>query len=166
MVWWKRTTDHGGHWLLYLKNHIKKMCHENITSGGCVCPTKNWTRSTAHLTSSYRAVTTQYRASKLHEVWMVLGFRRIRVEQVSSLQQEVAMRQERVVPGKHGMSDLMIALKEAEIKAEAIPVHMHQGHTVTQKLKYNNEVPTVMVHSGQIKKITTLPLPKFSQATS
>ena len=38
------------------------------------------------------------------------------------------MRWERVVPGKHGMSALMLALKEAEIKAETISVHMHQGH--------------------------------------
>ena len=58
------------------------------------------------------------------------------------------MRGSRVVPGKYGMSSLMIALKKAEIKAESIPVHMHQGHTETQKLKYNNETPTVMVYYG------------------
>ena len=69
------------------------------------------------------------------------------------------MGQARVVPGKHGMSDLMLALKEAEIKAEFIPVQMYQGHKETQKLKDNTETPTVMVHSGQINETTTLPLP-------
>ena len=38
------------------------------------------------------------------------------------------MRQARVLPIKHGMSTLMLELKEAEIKAEAILIHMHQGH--------------------------------------
>ena len=46
------------------------------------------------------------------------------------------MRQARVVPVKHGMSALMLARKEAGIKAEAIPVHMHQGKTATKQLKY------------------------------
>ena len=85
--------------------------------------------------------------------------RHIIVEQISRLQQEVAMRRAIVVPGKHDMSDLMIELKEAEIKAEAIPVHMNQGHTETQQLKDKNETPTLMVHAGQINKTTTLPLP-------
>ena len=58
------------------------------------------------------------------------------------------MIQVRAVPGKYGMSSLMIALKKVEIKAESIPVHMHQGHTETQKLKYNNETPKVMVYYG------------------
>ena len=58
------------------------------------------------------------------------------------------MRKSRVVPGKYRISSPMIALKKVEIKAESIPVHMHQGHTETQKLKYNNETPTVMVYSG------------------
>ena len=34
-----------------------------------------------------------------------------------------------VVPGKYGMTALMLALKEAETNAEAIPVHIHQGQT-------------------------------------
>ena len=38
------------------------------------------------------------------------------------------MIQARVVPGKYGVTYLMIALKEAKIKAEYIPVDMHQGH--------------------------------------
>ena len=70
------------------------------------------------------------------------------------------MRRARVVPGKYGMSSLMIALKKAEIRAESIPVHMHQGHTETQNLKYNNETPAVMVYSGYINKTTTLTLQK------
>ena len=36
------------------------------------------------------------------------------------------------------------------MKAEAIPVHMHQGRTETLHIKDNNETPTVMVHTGQI----------------
>ena len=40
-----------------------------------------------------------------------------------------------VVSVKYGMSSLMIALKEAEIKAEAILVHMRQGQTATKYLK-------------------------------
>ena len=46
------------------------------------------------------------------------------MEHLSSLRTELTMIQERVLPGKHGMSDLMLALKEAEIKAEVIPEHM------------------------------------------
>ena len=79
------------------------------------------------------------------------------------------MIQERVLSGKYGISALMLALKEEEIKAEAIPVHMHQGHTETYQLKYNNETPTVMVRTGKINKNTKLPLPteeEWSQATS
>ena len=44
------------------------------------------------------------------------------MEKLSSLRKEVSMRWERVVPGKHGISSLIISLKEVEIKAEAIPV--------------------------------------------
>ena len=43
----------------------------------------------------------------------------------------------RVVPRKHGMSALMLALKESAIKVEAIPVHIHQGQITTKYLKYN-----------------------------
>ena len=53
----------------------------------------------------------------MHEVWRALGLRGLRVEQLSSLKQEVAMRQVRVVPVKHDMSALILALKEADIKA-------------------------------------------------
>ena len=65
----------------------------------------------------------------IHEVWRTLVLRHIRVEQLSSLRQELAMILEIVVPVKHGMSALMLALMKAETKAEAIPVHMQQGHT-------------------------------------
>ena len=71
----------------------------------------------------------------------------------------VVMRREIVVPGKHGMADLMLELKEVEIKAEAIPVHMHHRLTETQHLKYNKEESIVMVHAVHINKTTTLPLP-------
>ena len=68
----------------------------------------------------------------MHRVWRALGSRQIRVEQISILRQEVAILWERVVPGKHGMVSLMLALKEAEIKVESIPVHMNQGHIEIQ----------------------------------
>ena len=43
--------------------------------------------------------------------------RHLRVEYLSNLRQEEAMKRARVVPEKHGMSALMLALKEAEIRA-------------------------------------------------
>ena len=42
------------------------------------------------------------------------------MEHLSSRRQEVAMRREIVVPGKHSMGSSMLELKEAEIKAEDI----------------------------------------------
>ena len=62
------------------------------------------------------------------------------------------MRQSRVLHGEHGISYLVIALKEAEIKSEAIPVHMHHKQTATKQLKDKGETHTVMVHAVQIKK--------------
>ena len=38
------------------------------------------------------------------------------------------MRRARVMPGKHGMAALIMAIKEGEINAEDIPAHMHQGN--------------------------------------
>ena len=71
----------------------------------------------------------------MHKVLRALGLRQLRVEHIASLRQEVAIRRAIVVPGKHGMSALMIALKEVEVKAEDIPVHMHQGHTQSKLSK-------------------------------
>ena len=79
------------------------------------------------------------------------------------------MRQARELPRKHGMSALMPELKEAEIKSESIPVHMNHGNTETKHPKDKNKTPTVMVNTGNINKITTLPLPteeERRQATS
>ena len=79
------------------------------------------------------------------------------------------MRPARVVPGKHGISALMIALKEAEINLEAIPVNMHHKQTATKQLKDNGEITTGTVHAGQVNKTKTLPLPtekEWRQATS
>ena len=50
------------------------------------------------------------------------------MEQLSSLQEWVGMSWARVVPEKICMSALMLALREAEIKVEVIPVQMHKGH--------------------------------------
>ena len=74
----------------------------------------------------------------MHKVYRALGIRHHRLEQISSLQHEVAMRRERLVPGKHDMSALVIALKEAEINSKAIPVHIYQCQTETQQLKDKN----------------------------
>ena len=79
------------------------------------------------------------------------------------------MRRAIVVTGKHGIAALTIVLKEAEIKSEAIPVHMNQKNTEKQQLKDKNETPTEMVHAGHINKTTTLPLPtdqEWRQTTS
>ena len=54
---------------------------------------------------------------------------------MSSVWYEVAMIQETLVPGKHDMVALMLALKEAEIKVGDIPLHMHHVHNATTKLK-------------------------------
>ena len=64
-----------------------------------------------------------------------------------------------VVPGKHDISSLMIALKEAEIKLGSIPVHVHQWHKETQQLKYKDETPTVMLNAVQINETTSLCIP-------
>ena len=48
-------------------------------------------------------------------------------------------------------------------------MHMHHKHTAIKQLKYKGEEPIVMVHAGQINKITTLALPTeedWMQATS
>ena len=70
------------------------------------------------------------------------------------------MRRARVVPGKYGMLDLILALKGVKIKAEDMPVHMNQGHTATKQLKDKDKTPTVMVHVGYINETTTLCLLK------
>ena len=44
---------------------------------------------------------------------------------MSSLWKEVAMSRAIVVPGKHDMVALMLALKEAEIKTKDIPMNIH-----------------------------------------
>ena len=46
---------------------------------------------------------------------------------------------------------------------------MQQRNIETQRLKDKNETPKLLVHEGQIKKTTTLPLPteeEWRQATS
>ena len=66
-----------------------------------------------------------FRPITMHEVWRALGLRQLRLEQLSSLWKEVAMIRARVMLRKHVISAFMLALKEAEIKAEDIPVQMH-----------------------------------------
>ena len=86
----------------------------------------------------------------MHELLRALGLRQLILEHLSILSQEVAIRRSRVLPGKHGMSALMISLREAEVKAEDIPVYIHQGHTEKKQPKDKNKTPTVMVHAGHI----------------
>ena len=49
------------------------------------------------------------------------------MEHISILRHKAKMRQVIVVPGKHGMAALMLALKDEKKKADDIPVYMHQG---------------------------------------
>ena len=72
---------------------------------------------------------------RMHEVWKALLLRHIRVEQLSSLRQDVGMIRAIVVPGKHVMASLMLALKEAEVKALTIPVHINHFHKEKQHPK-------------------------------
>ena len=95
----------------------------------------------------------------MHELWRDLRLIHNRVEYLPILIHEVDMRRSRVVPEKNGMAALLLALDEAYIKAEAIPVHMQQGQTSTQQLKDNNEIPIVMVHTRQIDETITLNKP-------
>ena len=53
------------------------------------------------------------RLISMHKVWRDLGLRQHIVEYIPTLQKEVSMRRERVVPTKNGFMALMIALKEA-----------------------------------------------------
>ena len=53
------------------------------------------------------------------------------------------MRRSRGVLVKHGIAAFILALKEAKIKSEAVPVHMNHGQLGTQHLKDNNETTTV-----------------------
>ena len=46
-----------------------------------------------------------------------------------------AMRQARSVPVKHVMAALMLAIKEANINLEDIPVNMHQGQIAKEHPK-------------------------------
>ena len=75
------------------------------------------------------------RPIRMHKVWRALGIRQYIVEQLSIMKHEVAMLRERVVPRKQGTAALMLELKEAEKKAEAIPLHMNEGHTEKQQPK-------------------------------
>ena len=97
----------------------------------------------------------------MHEVFRALGIRKNRVEHLSILRHGVTMRREIVMPGKHGMVDLMLDLKEEEIREETIPVHRLQGHTTTKQIRDRGETPTLVVHVGQINETTKIFLPTY-----
>ena len=69
------------------------------------------------------------------------------------------MRRKIMAPVKYGMVALILELKEAQIKAEAIPLHMQRGNTETQHLKDNDKTTIVMVKVGHINETTALCLP-------
>ena len=64
-----------------------------------------------------------------------------------------------MLPGKNGITVLMLDLKKAEIKAEDVPLHMYQGHKATKHVKCKDETPILMVHAGHINKTKKLCLP-------
>ena len=73
-----------------------------------------------------------------------------------------------VVHEKHGLSAQILALKEAQIKKYAIPVHMHHKQTTIKQLKDKVEITAGEVHEVYINKTKTLPLPieeEWSKAT-
>ena len=53
----------------------------------------------------------------MDEVWKDLGIRQHKVEQLSILWYKVAMRQKRLVPGKHSMESLILEIMDAELKS-------------------------------------------------
>ena len=57
------------------------------------------------------------------------------------------------------MMDLMLSLKEAEIRKEAIPVHMNQGKNTTKNINNKGETTIVMIHAGHINESEILRLP-------
>ena len=69
------------------------------------------------------------------------------------------MRGARVLTGKNGVAALMLALKEADIKVEAIPVHMHLGQTAAKQKNNKGVKNIVMVYAGHTNETTTLFLP-------
>ena len=77
----------------------------------------------------------------MYEVWMAIGMRKNILEQMSNLLHEVYMRQERVLTGKYGTEALIIALREAEIKAEPIQVQMYEGNTAKKSQKDKDKKP-------------------------
>ena len=78
---------------------------------------------------------------------------------MSILRHEADMRREGVVSGKHGITSLMLVLKEEKTEAEAILVNMHQGKIEPKNLKDKDETLTVMVHKVQNNETTILYLP-------
>ena len=83
--------------------------------------------------------------------------------QLTSTRHKISMIRAIMVSGKHGIEALMLALKDAEIKSEAIPVHMYQWKTAAQQTKYKFETLTVMLHSGNINETTKICLPKYKE---
>ena len=53
----------------------------------------------------------------MQEVWRAKGLRYHRVEQLSNMSHDVAMRGAVLVYGKYGVASLMIVLKESEINS-------------------------------------------------
>ena len=84
----------------------------------------------------------------MHEVLSDIGLLKYRVDNLESLRKEVKMIWTRVVTRKHGMEDLMLVLKYAEIKVESIPAHIHQGQAATKYQEERGEKTILVVHLG------------------
>ena len=57
------------------------------------------------------------RPIRMHKVWRALGLIQNRLKQLSIMGHKLAMRRARLVPVKHVMADIVLALKELEINA-------------------------------------------------
>ena len=67
------------------------------------------------------------------------------------------------------MVDLMLELNDAEVKSEAIQLHMHQDNTAKKEQGENIENLVAVVRAGYLNKNTSLCLPTqedFIQATA
>ena len=63
---------------------------------------------------------------RIHYLWISIGIIQNRLEQLSILHNYLDMRQYILVPVIYVMADLMLVIKESEVKLGYILVHIHQ----------------------------------------
>ena len=56
---------------------------------------------------------------------------------------------------------LMLVLKDADRKAESIPVHTYQGQTEKQQLEYKDPTYTGLAHLGHISETKNIGLTTY-----